>query len=197
MNWSYLPNLITLLRIVILFPLSLFLLNENYEMALLLFVIAGFSDAADGFLAKKFSWVSRFGAILDPLADKALLIVTMAILSYNGHLAWLLFIVAGFRDIYIVIGAYYYHYKFGPYQMQPSYLSKFNTFTQLLLVTYLLVSLGYYPLPNNYLTWLIGLTYITIISSGIHYTWVWGKKLNQQFEMLKQQTLKQQNLHDN
>jgi cardiolipin synthase len=77
MNWRFLPNLITLIRIFLLIPLTYFLLVKNYKVGVILFFIAGFSDALDGFLAKRFSWVSRFGAIMDPLADKALLIVTM------------------------------------------------------------------------------------------------------------------------
>lgn len=187
MNWSVLPNLITLLRVVLLLPLSFFLIEENYYHALVLFVIAGFSDALDGFLAKQFCWVSRFGAILDPLADKALLVVTIAILTYNQHIDWMLLFVVAFRDVYIIAGAYYYHWRIGAYEMQPSALSKFNTFVQLLLVTALLVSLGYIQLPAYFIEWLIGLTYATTLSSGIHYTWVWKLKMNralaEEFEM--------------
>ena len=185
MNWSFLPNIITLLRVVLLVPLSLLLLDENYTYALILFIIAGFSDALDGFLAKHFCWVSRFGAILDPLADKALLVVTMTILVLNAQLSWALLIVVIVRDIFIVAGAYFYHYCLGPYEMQPSYLSKFNTFTQLLLVSSLLVSLGYLPLPENFIKTLVWLTYFTTISSGVHYGIVWGKKFNQQLQLRK------------
>ena len=180
MSWSFLPNLITLLRIFLLVPLSIFLLNDDYTTALIIFVIAGFSDALDGFLAKHFSWVSRFGAILDPLADKALLVFTMAILTYNQQLSWVLFLIVMLRDVIIVAGAYYYHYRLGPYEMQPSKLSKFNTFIQLLLVASLLVSLGYRPLAEVYLSILIALTYFTTLSSGIHYGWVWGRKLEKE-----------------
>ncbi len=179
MNWSILPNLITLLRVVLLFPLSVLLLKEDYTFALILFVIAGFSDALDGFLAKHFSWVSRFGAILDPLADKALLVVTMAILTYNQQIEWALFAIVAARDLYIIAGAYYYHHRVGPYIMQPSYLSKLNTFVQLLLVSSLLLSLGYYPLPDLFIQLLIWITYFTTVSSGIHYTWIWGRKMQQ------------------
>ncbi|TQV84533.1 CDP-alcohol phosphatidyltransferase family protein [Aliikangiella coralliicola] len=186
MNWSMLPNFITLLRVVLLVPLSLLLLDENYTYALMLFIVAGFSDALDGFLAKHFSWVSRFGAIVDPLADKALLVVTMTILVINGVLSWTLLIVVAIRDIFIVAGAYYYHYRLGPYKMQPSYLSKFNTFIQLLLVSGLLVSLGYHPIPPTFITVLIWLTYFTTVSSGVHYGVVWGKKFKQELQLKKE-----------
>lgn len=188
MNLSFLPNLITLIRIILLVPLSILLVKQEYSVALILFVIAGLSDALDGFLAKHFSWVSRFGAILDPLADKALLVITMSILAYNQQISWLLLAVVLFRDIYIVAGAYYYHYRLGPYEMHPSYLSKFNTFVQLLLVTSLLVSLGYTSLAPMYLKVLVILTYISTISSGVHYSWVWGNKFRQ--ELAKRSQLK-------
>ena len=177
MNWSWLPNLITTFRLLLLIPLSIFLLDENYFVALVLFIIAGFSDALDGFLAKKFSWVSRFGAIMDPLADKALLVLTMALLTLKAQISWFLFSLVAFRDLYIIAGAFYYHYRLGPYEMAPSMLSKTNTFVQLLLVTSLLFSLGYQQLPSWFLEGLVWLTLATTLTSGIHYTWVWGRKL--------------------
>lgn len=152
-----------------------------------MFFIAGFSDALDGFLAKRFCWESRLGSILDPLADKALLILTMVILAINGHLSWWLFALVAFRDIYIVIGAYYYHRQAGPYSMQPSGLSKLNTFVQLLLVTSILVSLGLISLPQWYIDTLVYLTYFTTLSSGIHYTWLWSKKLKKHLQQSDRQ----------
>lgn len=182
MNWSLLPNIITIIRVVLLFPLSFLLLNEQYTHALYIFVIAGLSDGVDGYLAKHFNWVSRFGAILDPLADKALLVVTMAILTYNGEISWVLFLIVAIRDIYIVSGAYFYHYKLGPYQMEPSYFSKLNTFVQILLVFLLLISLGYYPIDKVIIEGIVYLTYFTTIGSGIHYGVVWGKKFSEEIE---------------
>ena len=180
MNLSVLPNAITILRVVLLFPLSFLLVKQHYNHALVIFVVAGLSDGLDGYLAKKFNWVSRFGAILDPLADKALLVITMAILTYNGEISWLLFGTVAARDLFIVAGAYYYHYRLGPYEMHPSYLSKFNTFVQIFLVFVILISLGYSPIPDGFIEGLMVLTYFTTIGSGIHYGWVWGKKFNEE-----------------
>jgi len=179
MNWSFLPNLITMLRVILLVPLAYYLLLPDYKVALIIFFIAGFSDAIDGFLAKRFSWVSRFGAIMDPLADKALLVLSMAILAFNHQLSLPLFITVACRDILIVSGAYYYHRRIGPYEMLPSLLSKANTFVQLLLVTSLLVSLGYKNMPDIYLKGLVILTFITTIASGLHYLYIWSKKMQQ------------------
>lgn len=177
MRLSQIPNLITISRFVLVFPLAYFLLLEQYQVALLIFILAGVSDSVDGFLAKQFHWVSRIGSILDPLADKALLVVTMAMLTWHQHLSLLLFLVVVIRDLYIIAGASYYYYRVGPYQMQPSRLSKVNTFIQLLLVSSLLFSLGYMALPELMSQVLIGLTYLTCLASAIHYTLVWRGKL--------------------
>ncbi len=185
MNWSLLPNIITVIRVVLLFPLAFLLIQQDYAFALMIFVFAGLSDGLDGYLAKHFDWVSRFGAILDPLADKALLVITMAILTYNGEISWQLFTVVAFRDIYIVAGAYYYHYRLGPYQMHPSYFSKFNTFVQILLVFAVLLHAGHQVLSENVIQGLVWLTFFTTIGSGIHYTLVWGKKFRLEMEKRK------------
>jgi cardiolipin synthase len=78
-NWSQLPNLISVGRIVLVGPLAWSLASERYGTTLVLFTIAGVSDALDGFLAKRYGWTSRLGSLLDPLADK-LLLVTMFVL---------------------------------------------------------------------------------------------------------------------
>ncbi len=69
----HLPNLITLLRILLVGPIVWALLQGRFELAIWLFLVAGISDGVDGFLAKRFGWSSRLGGILDALADKFLL----------------------------------------------------------------------------------------------------------------------------
>jgi len=176
MNLNQLPNIITSVRLILLIPLSFYLSQQDYQTAVIIFFIAGFSDALDGFLAKRFDWVSRFGSILDPIADKALLVLTMGILTLNSKISLQLFILVTIRDIYIISGAYYYYKKIGPYDMAPSYISKFNTFVQIALVTLILVSLSYYSVPNLLINSLTIAVYLTVVLSGIHYTVVWGKK---------------------
>jgi cardiolipin synthase (CMP-forming) len=178
MTLSLLPNVITLLRLVLLFPLSFVLIKDQYQTAVIIFFIAGFSDALDGYLAKRFSWESRFGSIMDPIADKALLVITMAILTINQEFLLSLFVLVAMRDLIIISGAYYYHWRFGPYQMQPTLLSKLNTFIQILLVTSLLFSLAYLPLPYTYLQGLTLICFITTASSGLHYLLLLRQKLS-------------------
>ena len=173
---SSIPNIITSMRLFLLVPLAYYLSNEDYNIALYIFFVAGVSDALDGFLAKQFSWTSHFGSILDPLADKALLVVSMAILTLNQKIDSLLFFLVAFRDIYIILGAYLYHRKFGKYQMKPSVFSKFNTFFQIAMVTFLLLSLGYKTIPSIVFVIFEWLIYLTLTVSTVHYTWVWGRK---------------------
>jgi cardiolipin synthase len=169
-----LPNIITVLRILLVGPLIYVLAKEDYYTAIWIFFIAGLSDGVDGFLAKQFNWKSRLGAILDPLADKLLLVSTMLMLSLNQQLSWWLFALVTLRDLIIVSGAIVYHRALGPYEMQPSRLSKSNTFLQILLVVSLLVNLGLYTLPHWYMLAVLVLVYVSTFLSGAHYIMLWG-----------------------
>lgn len=172
----HLPNLLTVLRCLLTVPLALQLEERQYGNALALFVIAGMSDALDGFLAKRFHWQSRFGAIADPLADKLLLLVGFGMLSYIAVLPWWLFVLVLARDVIIVGGALTYHYLFGPYPMQPTLLSKTNTTLQIGLLTMVLINLGLAPLPADWL--LVGLMIVSFstVLSGLDYVWTWGRR---------------------
>ena len=98
------PNLISITRILLVVPLVVALLDYQFGIAMVLFAIAGISDALDGFLAKHYHWESRLGSILDPLADKLLLVAGFATLTWLGYIPnWLLWLVIG-RDIMIVTG---------------------------------------------------------------------------------------------
>ena len=76
MELNIIPNLITLFRLLLVVPVVVAIMRNDFGVALLLFAIASLSDGVDGYLARRFSWVSRFGAILDPIADKLLLVAT-------------------------------------------------------------------------------------------------------------------------
>jgi len=172
----HIPNALTVLRCLLTVPFALQLAERQFGGALFLFVIAGFSDALDGFLAKQFQWQSRFGAIADPLADKLLLLVGFGMLAYIDALPWWLFALVLGRDVIVVGGALSYHYLLGPYPMQPTLLSKANTLLQILLLAMVLFSLGLLPLPAWLLRAGIGLIVLSTISSGLDYVWTWGRR---------------------
>jgi cardiolipin synthase len=186
-NLNQLPNIITLLRVALLAPLAYYLIHKDYQVALVIFMIAGASDALDGFLAKQFNWTSRFGAIADPLADKMLMLVSYTYLAYVGELPlWLLAIVVG-RDVFIVTAAYAFHRRFGPFDMHPSWLSKFNTTFQIFLVTWVMFSLVFTQFPEMVTQLLIVLVTATSLGSGLQYIWLGVKETKMKLKQLDQQ----------
>ena len=174
MKYRYIPNLITVLRILLVAPIIGLLLLDRYTDALLLLFIAGVSDGLDGFLAKHYGWTSELGGMLDPLADKFLLIGVFLALGWMGDLPiWLIAMVI-IRDLVIVSGAISYHYLIGPFQAAPLLISKINTVIQLLLVLTVVFARGVLALPDWVLHGLIYLTAVTTLLSGVAYVWEWG-----------------------
>ncbi|MBI3897794.1 MAG: CDP-alcohol phosphatidyltransferase family protein [Gammaproteobacteria bacterium] len=174
MNMSQLPNLITLSRIA-LTPAFVLLLNDgNYTFALLLFTLAGLSDGLDGFIAKRFHYASRLGAILDPAADKILLVSAYVMLTVLGHFPVWLVIVVAFRDLLIVGGYLLYTSMYGPVQMRPSWLSKVNTLLQITLVVAVLAEQAAGKSYPQAMQWLVIAVLVSTVASGAHYLWRWG-----------------------
>jgi cardiolipin synthase len=170
------PNLITALRIFLVVPIVWLLLQENYSGALLLFIIAGVSDGIDGLLAKNLGWTSQLGGILDPIADKLLLMGTILTLGWQGELpVWLVLLVI-LRDLIIVSGAVGYHYLVEPFKAKPLLVSKLNTLAQLVLVLAVVFNKGIASLPAALLVTLIYLTGVTTLWSGAAYVWQWGQQ---------------------
>jgi cardiolipin synthase len=176
LNPHDIPNLITGLRIVLVVPIVLSLLQSRYPMAIVLFTVAGISDLLDGYLAKRHGWTSRLGGIIDPLADKLLLVGMTLALGWLGQLPlWLVTLII-LRDAIIVSGAIGYHYLVERFKAAPLTISKINTLTQLTLIFAVLLSKTAMALPPSVLDTLIGLTALTTVSSGAAYVWAWGRR---------------------
>lgn len=174
MKLAQLPNAITLSRIALVPVMILALKDYDYRLALVLFVVAGVSDGLDGFLAKRFHLQSRLGGILDPAADKILLISAYVMLTVLEHIPFWLMLTVAFRDLLIVGGYVVYTAHIGPVHMRPSGLSKLNTVVQLTLITLILAqqSFGFaLPLLVEAFVWLVT---ATTVASGAHYLWTWG-----------------------
>ncbi len=174
MNLSYLPNALTLSRIALAPLLILALKDQGYALALGIFLLAGLTDAADGYLAKRLNVVSRLGAILDPAADKILLISAFVMLTLLGHIPFWLMLSVVFRDLLIVGGYLAYTSLIGAVQMQPSAVSKLNTVLQIGLAGLILAQqAGVLSLPEL-IELMIYLVLVTTVASGAHYVWLWG-----------------------
>lgn len=176
MRLHYLPNAITLFRIGLVPVFILALEAGNYVEALVVFVLAGLSDGLDGFIAKRYNLVTRLGTILDPLADKILLVSAYIMLTILGHLPLWLVLTVGFRDLMIVAGYLIYTSLVASVQMPPTYLSKFNTFLQLALVIVILVTQASFLPLSKLVYYLVYAVFLTTVGSGLHYLWIWVVK---------------------
>ena len=167
------PNSLTLVRIVLV-PLVVWLIiDHEMTAAFLLFLLAGFSDAADGYIAKRFGWRSELGAYLDPIADKALLVSIYVTLGLAGHLpVWLVIAVVS-RDI-LIVGAVVLSWMLSrPLTMHPLLISKVNTFAQIVLAGLVLAELGLGLGLEPVVKVLIWVTGALTILSAAAYFWAW------------------------
>ncbi len=169
-----LPNLLTMLRIGLVPPLVLVMLEQQYRTAFMLFSIAGITDFIDGQLAKRYNWTSEFGAMVDPLADKLLMVATVLVLASQDLLAWWVAAIILGRDIIIVSGAVAYRLWIGPYEFAPSLLGKANTLFQILYLGMVLIYYAQWWQPSYLLTVLLVLMVATTLASGGQYLWAWG-----------------------
>ncbi len=171
-----LPNIISALRLIAVIPVVWLLLEREFGWALLLFATAGLSDGVDGFLAKHYGWQSRLGGILDPLADKILLVSCFLVLGSMGLIPVWLVLAAVFRDLVIVTGAVLYQFRVAEVEAAPTLISKLNTVLQLVLVVLVIMDAGPIPLPGPLIEALVWACLTTVVVSGIQYVWVWGRK---------------------
>lgn len=174
MTRADIPNLISVLRILLVAPVVLALASERFDLALVLFAVAGISDGLDGYIAKRFGFESRLGSILDPLADKLLLVATYLVLAWLMILPWWLAVAVVSRDLLILVFAVSLHFFIGEYTMEPSLISKFNTVAQITLGLTAVLSAWSHAVPGAAIDWLTLLVLVTTVVSGIDYGWTWG-----------------------
>lgn len=175
MSLRWLPNLICIGRIVLVVPVALALVRGQYVLTLLLFAAAAFSDALDGWLAKTFAWTSELGKILDPVADKLLLVTVFVTLAALGLAPWWLAAAAVLRDVVIFAGATAYHLLFGRLDGGPSRLSKLNTLLQLAFVLAVVANAAWRAIPDALLVTLGAAVFVTTCVSGIDYVLTYGR----------------------
>jgi cardiolipin synthase len=173
MNFSQvtrnIPNLITLARLVMT-PIAVqMIVADRYLAAFLIFLLAGVSDAVDGFIARHFNLRTELGAYLDPLADKALLVSIYVFLAiYGGIPAWVAIAVVS-RDVMILMAVVVSWLLDKPVEIRPLWESKLNTAAQIALAGFALGARAYgvspYPAQTLF-EWVVGIT--TVASGGIY-----------------------------
>ncbi len=176
MNLRHLPNLLCVFRILLVYPIGHAILQGRFPEVLVLVAIAAFTDALDGFLAKRFDWVSDLGRFLDPLADKLMLVTTFVCLSVAGLAPWWLTVLVLARDLVIGFGAATYRALFGELRGQPTLPSKLNTLAQIAFCLGTVAHQAFGWLPATLLTASGALVLVTTAVSGLDYVLIYSKR---------------------
>jgi cardiolipin synthase len=172
----HIPNLITALRFVLIPVLVLLLLGRRYELAFAVFIVSALSDLADGLIARRWNVRTRLGAIADPLADKlTMLAVTLVLASQSLMPVWLAAAIV-VRDLVIVGGVLAFHLFIGRLEIAPSWISKLNTALEFGVLSALLADAARAIEVTAWLPPLFVLVLVTLIASGGHYVWVYGRR---------------------
>jgi len=183
------PNLLTIFRMVLIPVFASLLFYQRFVLALAVFVLAGVTDGLDGLLARRFDQRSQLGTILDPIADKMMMVTSFVVLSMKSifpqpvpsHLPipfWVTIAVIS-RDVFILVGAAAINIVTGFRGFRPSMLGKINTTVQIIAIATIMFAAsvpygtGYY-LPTVYAT-----VFTFAVLSGAHYVFFVSKLLNE------------------
>lgn len=184
-----LPNLLTMFRMVLIpFFVSL-LFYQRFGWALFIFLLAGLTDALDGLFARRFNQKSQLGTILDPIADKLLLVTSFIVLSLPQispqpvprHFPVPFWVTAAVisRDIFIVVGAAAINIVTGFRGFRPSWLGKVNTVVQILSIVAILIA-AHFPSVNGYLPTVYTTVFALAVISGVHYVFFASRLVNEE-----------------
>ncbi len=181
------PNLITVARFISVPFIIWLIISEELAYAFYVFVLAGLSDALDGFLARRFATRTRLGAYLDPAADKALLVSVYVTLGLKGALPFWLVMLVVCRDFLIIGAVLISRFLSLPVQITPLFMSKFNTTAQILLAALIL---GQAVFAIDLSVFVIAGIYIvaaTTVISGFAYLAVWLKAATNWEQTIRQE----------
>lgn len=183
------PNMLTIFRMVLIPIFVTLLFYQRFLLALTVFVVAGITDGLDGLLARRFDQRSQLGTVLDPIADKLMLVTAFVVLSMRSvfpqpvpsHLPvpfWVTVAVIS-RDVFIVVGAAAINIMTGFRGFRPSWLGKLNTTVQIIAIAAIMFAASFpygtgYYLPTIYTT-----VFALAVLSGVHYVFFASKLLNE------------------
>ena len=176
----HLPNAITITRLILVLPIAFFIVEESYVLAFGLFALSGLSDGLDGALARRYGWVSTFGRLIDPLADKLMMITTAIVLGSLSHFPAMLVILIVTKDLAILGGVFSYTSLAGFPEIKPNLLGKVTTAAQILLIFLILLNLSFQNLLSLIVfdAWFWVVALLTVFD-GIFYLWLWTNRLAQ------------------
>ncbi|MBF0414930.1 MAG: CDP-alcohol phosphatidyltransferase family protein [Magnetococcales bacterium] len=169
------PNFLSFVRIFSVPVFIWMVLNHHHSWALILFITAAFTDALDGFLAKKLNQITEIGKFLDPIADKVLLISSFVTLTINGLIPLWITLIVVTRDMVIIIGAVVFQVLTGTLRIEPLSISKINTLLQILFIIVVLYG-DLFVQPSWIFSVILSMVTVTTILSGVSYILIWTRK---------------------
>jgi len=183
------PNMLTVFRMVLIPVFVTLLFYQRFLWALGIFVTAGLTDGLDGLLARRFAQQSQLGTILDPIADKLMLVTAFIVLSMRsvfpqplpGHLPipfWVTIAVIS-RDVFIIVGAAAINIMTGFRGFRPSWLGKVNTTVQIVAIAAIMFAASFPYYTGYYLPTVYATVFTFAILSGLHYIFFASKLLNE------------------
>jgi cardiolipin synthase (CMP-forming) len=184
-----LPNLLTMFRMVLIPVFVSLLFYQKFGWALCVFMLAGVTDGLDGLFARRFDQKTQLGTILDPIADKLLLVSSFIVLSMPSispqplprHFPVPFWVTAAVisRDIFIIVGAAAINIVTGFKRFRPSWLGKVNTAIQILAIAAILIAASVPPV-RGYLPTVYTTVFAFAVFSGVHYVYFASRLLNEE-----------------
>ena len=171
-----LPNIITLLRLAAVPVIAWLILQQHWEAAFWLFLVAAVSDGIDGLLARWLNQTTQLGAAFDTVADKALAVVTLVMLTQAGAIPLWVALAILVRDSIVVLGALSYRRLAGHLEINPTWLGKTHVFSEFSMLALVLADLGKLLEIQAWLTVIFVAVFVIAVISGVQYVWIWSAK---------------------
>ena len=170
------PNTISLFRLVLV-PVVVYLLTQSaYAYALVVFLIASISDGIDGWIARHYNLCTPLGAMLDPVADKLIILSCLMTLTWQSLIPLWLTLSLLARDMVVVLGAMAYRRLIGHVKIAPSWLGKTHIALEFALLCLVLANAAAIFSVAVLLPGLFKLVFATAVLSATQYVWIWGRK---------------------
>lgn len=181
-----LANYLTILRLLLVPVFVMSVYYQRFAWALCIFLTAAITDGLDGLVARNFNQKTEIGAILDPMADKLLLVTSFVVLSLHGFtytppIPFWVTVAAISRDVFIVLGALVINITTHFSNFRPSIPGKLNTFIQFFLIVFFLAT-NAFQLKQTYLMPAYFITFAMAVFSGIHYIFHVNQLMNASVE---------------
>ena len=168
----FIPNLLTIIRIALVFPILNNIYLGNFEISIIYFIVASVTDGLDGFIARKMNWQTELGTLLDPVADKILLSGSIFILWLNQYIPFYIFVIFFSRDVAILLGAAIRMSVIESDTPTPNFLGKLTTTLQIIYIAIIflkvIIELDFELFPLD-----VFIILVTILSLVVYaYNWV-------------------------